>query len=261
VLVSPLAGTTGSADLCYDEQAHHQFMHLALNRLLPAELGAWLDDEQATRVSNAPHATFVESYRTWQTNPLADGLRGSLLSRVALAALVFCGFTPVIRCGQEDADREFIQRLLAARSAYPLLRDGAPQLNAIPCDDPQVLCVLRRHAGGVLLGLIKIGARKRTATFSLPVDQIDLPDAEFLLRDLISGQVLQEQGRLTWRRDDLLSFQLTLEPFEAYALLIEQVDQLAAGAVPQGRAIARPRQPRRVSVGGEHEVAEIEEDG
>ena len=220
VLVSTLSGPASTADLCYDEQPHHQFMHLVLNRLSPLELGVWLEDDRATHLTPTPRATFVESYRTWQTNPLADGLRGSLLSHAALAALVFCGFTPVIRCGQEDTHLDFIQRLLIARSTQPILREGNLYLNVVLCDDPQVFCVVRSDGNTHMLGLIKIGARKRTATIRLPIEQIELGAGDYTLYDVIQRRQLHEGSRFHWNRDELLAFQLTLEPFEAYALII-----------------------------------------
>lgn len=239
IVVTTLSGPASAADMCYDEQLHHQFMHLVLNRLSPAELGMWLEDDRATHLTAIPRAAFVESYRTWQTNPLADGLRGSLLSRVALAALAFCGFTPVIRCGQEDTDHDFIQRLLAARSAYPVMREGTMYLNAVPCDDPQVFCVLRSDGITHMLGLIKIGARKRTATISLPIDRIELGEGDYTLYDIIQCQQLAQGTRVHWNRDDLLAFQFTPEPFEAYAMMITPLTHsLDDGNVPLAHAVA-----------------------
>lgn len=244
-LLTTMGGPSGEAttDMVVDDLVHHQFMHAALNRVPPEELGRWLEDAALIQPLGVARAAFVESYRTWLLNPLADGLRGSLLSRIALAGLVFCGFVPIIRCGQEDCDRDFIQMLLTARARHPLLCHGGTAYNAVPCDDPQVFAVLRSYGGAHMLGLLKIGARKRTATFSLPVDLLGLEEGIYTLYDVLRGQPLSEHGQQQWQRDELLSFQLTLEPFEAYGLLLERVVQPVhtVPLAPAPRTLARPR--------------------
>ena len=106
------------------------FIHMALDRVLPAELGEWLEDHARALPAGAVRACFVESHHTRLTNPLADGLRGSRISRMLLAGMVLCGFVPLIRSGQEQDERPFLERLLRARAASPALRYGTPRYNA-----------------------------------------------------------------------------------------------------------------------------------
>lgn len=244
VIVS-LAGPTAaaSADLIVHELAHHHMMHAVLNRVAPSELGMWLEDAQAMQVNAVPRAAFVESYHTWLTNPLVDGLRGSLVSRIALAGLVFCGFVPMLRAGQEECDRDYLGSLLAARANHAVLRHGTTRYNSIPCDDPQVFAVLRSLDAVHFIGLLKIGARKRTTIFSLPVDQLGLEDGQYALFDVLRGQWIGEHDHYQWNRDELLSFQLTLEPFEAYGLVIERVGEPVSASAPPpfARALRRQR--------------------
>jgi hypothetical protein len=214
-----------SADLAVDEVVHQNFMHLALNRLSPAELSEWLDDRARTLYTNAAFATFTESYRTRLFNPLADGLRGSRLSRLLMAGLVFCGFVPLLRAGQENDDNGFLGRLLQSRARHAALRRGITAYNVVPCDDPSVFAVLRLGDAHPLVCLLKVGANKRLVTLSLPVDLLGLRDERYALYDIIRGEQFIAEGRRCWRRDELLALRLTLEPFEAYCFELQVVPQ------------------------------------
>src|SRR5205807_1380469 len=78
-------------DFACDELAHHHFFHTALNRMTPAELGEWLRDHGSVQPFDVVRVCFTESYNTRLLNSLADGLRGSRISRMLLAGLIFCG--------------------------------------------------------------------------------------------------------------------------------------------------------------------------
>ncbi|WP_410959765.1 hypothetical protein, partial [Salmonella sp. SAL4356] len=84
----------------------------------------------------------VESHHTRLTNPLADGLRGSRISRMLFAGMVLCGFVPLIRSGQEQEEHAFLEQVLRARAGSPALRNGTPRFNALPCSSVQVFTVL-----------------------------------------------------------------------------------------------------------------------
>ena len=164
-------------------------------------------------------------------NPLADGLRGSRVSRMMLAGIVVCGFVPLIWAGQERDDGPFIGRLLRARACHPALRHGRVLYNALPCSSAQVFAVLRKHAGERLIGLLNVGPHKQTVVASLPVDRLDLPEGNYELYELIDRQVWIEDERRSWRRDELLSLRLTLEPFAAYCFQVRQAAVQLPGTV------------------------------
>src|SRR5262249_43915883 len=209
-----------SQDFGLDELPHHMFIHLALDRVLPAELGEWLDEHAHALPSGAVRVCFVESHRTRLINPLADGLRGSRISRMLLAGMVLCGFVPLIRSGQERDERVFIERLLNARARSPALRYGAPRYNALPCSSARVFTVLREHAGEQLIGLLNVGAHKQTLVISIPVDQLGLAEGAYELYELFGRVQWVEDERRSWPREDLLSLRLTLEPFAAYCFAV-----------------------------------------
>lgn len=213
------------SDAALDEAAHHMFMHLALSRITPAELGEWLEDHARTLPQSVTRVCFTEYHHTRLVSPLADGLRGSRLSRMLLAGMVLCGFVPLIGPGQEQADREQIAQLLQARAGSSALRYGAAAYNSLPCSSPQVFAVLRLSGDERLIGLLNVGPHRHTVTISLPVDRIELPEDEYQLFELFGRHAWAEEGRHSWSRDDLLSLHLTLEPFGAYCLSVRQAPQ------------------------------------
>lgn len=223
VLIGDLSGPIGHGyqDGAIDELAHHMFVHTALNRLTPAELGEWLENHSSALPYSQPRISFTESHRTRLINPLADGLRGSRISRMLLAGLIFCGFVPSIWSGQERDEHTSIARLLALRQQYPALRKASVQYNAIPCNSAQVFTVLRMCRGEHIIGLMNIGPHKQIITLSIPVDMLGLPEGDYRLCELLSGTDWRENSHSQWRRDELLSINLTLEPFSAYCFIVE----------------------------------------
>jgi glycosidase len=224
-LLGELAGPAYAAcqDFVLDELPHHMFIHLAIDRMQPAELGEWLEDHAHAMPDGAVRVCFVESHQTRLTNPLADGLRGSRISRMLLAGMVLCGFVPLIRSGQEQDERAFIERLLSARAHSPALRYGTPRYNALPCSSARVFAVLRERAGERLIGLLNVSAHKQTLVVSVPVDQLHLGEGDYELYDLLAGARWSEDTRRSWSREELLSLRLTLEPFAAYCFEIRSV--------------------------------------
>jgi hypothetical protein len=237
-------------DFALDELPHHMFVHLALDRVMPAELGEWLEDHARALPRGAVRVCFVESYQTRIINPLADGLRGSRISRMLLAGMVLCGFVPLIRSGQEQEEREFIKHLLGARACHPALRYGTPRYNALPCSNQRVFAVLREHSGEELIGLLNVGAHKQTVVVSVPVDQLDLTEDEYELYELFSGRVWVEAARSAWRRDELLALRLTLEPFAAYCFALRP-------AARAGGDSSRPSAADTQAVGAPAETAPL----
>jgi glycosidase len=225
VLLGALSGPIYDAvhDALVDELPHHMFVHLALSRLTPVELGQWLEDYDRVLPRHVVRVCFTESHRTRIINPLADGLRGSRISRMLLAGLVICGFAPLISAGQEEHDAEFIRRILGARAEYAVLRYGRVTYNSMPCSNAQVFAVLREHAGERLIGLLNVSPHKHTLVLSVPVDRFDLPEGDYELLDLFTQRMWVEEGCRSWRRDELLALRLTLEPFVAYCLMVRAV--------------------------------------
>jgi starch synthase (maltosyl-transferring) len=245
VLLGEMAGPVWETtlDITLDELTHHMFMHMALNRVTPAELGEWLEDHRGTLAPGALRACFVESHQTRLINPLADGLRGSRISRMLLSGMVFCGFVPMIWSGQECGDERFTGQLLRMWENQPALRYGAVLYNAVPCDSPQIFAVLRTWQGERMLGLMNVGPHRGTVAVSLPVDTLALADGDYALDDLLAGQPWIEEGQRSWRRDELLSLKLTLEPFSAYCFALrpatsEDLDMV--GSAPGSQAQADP---------------------
>jgi starch synthase (maltosyl-transferring) len=225
VLLGALSGPIYDAvhDALVDELPHHMFVHLALSRLTPAELGEWLEDYDRALGRHVTRVCFTENHRTRIINPLADGLRGSRISRMLLAGLVMCGFAPLISAGQEEHDADFIRRLLGARAEHAALRYGRVAYNSLPCSNSQVFAVLRQHTGEHLIGLLNVSPHKHTLVLSLPVDRLDLPEGDYELLDLFTQNVWVEEEHRCWRRDELLALRLTLEPFAAYFLMVRAV--------------------------------------
>jgi hypothetical protein len=228
-----------SYDFTLDHLPHHMFVHLALNRVVPGELGEWLDDHRQVLPYEVARVGYTETHQTRLSNPLADGLRGSRISRMIFAGLVFCGFVPLVRAGQEREEGEWIARVLRARAEHPALRRGQPRYNALPCSSSQVFGVLREHAGEHLLALLNVSAHKQTVVISIPVDQLALGEGDYELYGVLDGSVWCEAGRRSWRRDELLAIRLTLEPFAAYCLHVRPAlaDRPADAATPTASAI------------------------
>lgn len=209
-----------SLDMCLDELTHHMFLHMAMNRVTPAELGEWLADHDGALAPGTRRACFTESHQTRLMNPLADGMRGSRISRMLLTGMVTCGFVPMIWSGQEKGDELFVGQLLRMWADQPGLRHGATHYNVVPCDSPQVFAVLRTWQEDQLLGLMNVGPHRQTVAISLPVDMLALRDGDYALYDLLVGEIWAEEGRRSWQRDELLSLHLTLEPFSAYCCAV-----------------------------------------
>lgn len=169
-LLSTLGGPAYAAvsDGCYDYLAHHMFFHMALSRVTPAELRDYLDDARQARGNGTAAICFVESHDTSSINPLADGLRGSRLSRMLLAGMLFCGFTPALWSGQERGEEPFLRALLGLWHAEPALRRGEALYGAARCDTPDLFLVPRERAGRCLLGLLNVGPHERAARINLP---------------------------------------------------------------------------------------------
>jgi starch synthase (maltosyl-transferring) len=189
-----------SQDFAVDHLPHHMFLHLALSRITPAEFGEWLEDAAQALPYDTARVCYTESYRTRLSNPLADGLRGSLISRMMLAGLVLCGFVPLIRAGQEQADGQIIAGVLGARTRHPALRRGRAIFGSLPCSSPQVFGVLRTHESEPLIGLLNVGPHRQTVTLSVPVDRLGLAEADYELYNVFERQAWAEAGRQSWRR-------------------------------------------------------------
>jgi starch synthase (maltosyl-transferring) len=230
-------------DMTLDELTHHMFLHMAMSRVTPSELGDWLSDHRGALPPGALRACFTESHQTRLMNPLADGMRGSRISRMLLTGMVVCGFVPMIWSGQELGDERWIGRLLRMWEQQPVLRHGVTHYNAVPCDSPQVFAVLRTSEAEQLLGLLNVGPHRQTIAVSLPVDTLGMPDGEYALHDLLDGGEWAEEGQRSWRRDELLSLRLTLEPFGAYCFAVRLVARAehSVTADAPGSAAAAPQ--------------------
>src|SRR5215212_5123718 len=115
-----------------------------------------------------------------------------------LAGMVLCGFVPLIRSGQEQDERPFLERLLSARAASPALRYGTPRYNALPCSSARVFSVLHDHAGERLIGLLNVGAHKQSLVISVPVDQLGLAEGEYELYELFGRARWVEDAHCSW---------------------------------------------------------------
>jgi hypothetical protein len=234
---------TAINDFALDDLSHHMFVHLALNRLAPGELGEWLEDHARVLPYDSVRVCYTENYRTHIANPLANGLRGSRISRMLLAGMVLCGFIPLIHAGQEQQEGQFIGQVLHARACNPALRHGRALYNALPCSSTQVFGILRQHESAQLIGMLNVSARKQTVVVSLPVDRLGLPDGDYELYDLFGQAVWEEQGRRAWRRDELLAARLTLEPFAAYCFAVRPAAVELPGESADRAAPATPPAP------------------
>ncbi len=222
-LLCGLAGPlyTELHDACYDYLVHHMFVHLALNRISPAELGTYLSDYMHILPPGMTRICFTEKHDTCDVNPLVDGLRGSRISRMLLTGMVLCGFIPALWAGQEQGEERILTTLFRVRRDYPVLRYGDVLYNVVWCDSPQVFAVVRTLDTTYVIGLLNVSPYKQTVTLSLPVDQWQLDATTYRLRELLTGVIWQEDGRSTWRRIELQRLRLTLDPFQAYCLALE----------------------------------------
>lgn len=217
-------------DACADYLVHHMFVYLTLNQITPAELGEYLHDHRATLPPGSTRIGFMETHDTCDVNPLADGLRGSRLSRMAIAGMIFCGFVPALWAGQERGEEMVLRELLRVWHESAELRYGETFYNAVACDSPHVFAVVRVLDGSSVLGLLNVGPHKRTVTLSLPVDLMNLADGCYHLHELISDISWTEEGRETWGRDELRQFQLTLDPYGSYCVAIEAAEHPVTAA-------------------------------
>ncbi|HMQ30677.1 MAG TPA: alpha-amylase family glycosyl hydrolase [Chloroflexaceae bacterium] len=169
-LLATLAGPAAAAvcDGVYDYPAHLMFVHAALARVTGHELGAYLDDLLAVAPPGVARVGFVESHDTCEQNPIADGLRGSRISRMLQAGLALCGFVPSLWSGQERGEEPFVRALLGLWRAEPALSRGAADFAGAGCSAPRVLSVLRQHAGRRLLGLMHTGPCPTEVSVALP---------------------------------------------------------------------------------------------
>ena len=247
-----------SQDFALDELPHHMFVHMALSRVTPAELSEWLADHVLALPPGAVRVCFIESHRTRMINPLAVGLRGSRISRMLLAGMVFCGFVPMIWAEQEHGEGAFLARLLQARERHPALRHGGVLYNAVSCDREQIFAVLRLHEAEHLLGMLNVGPHKQTITLSLPVDSLGLPDGAYALREVLSGALWVEEGQRAWNRDELLMLKLTLEPFSAYCFALEAVGSQATSVEQHLPGLEEDGSARAVAAALPAEVDQLE---
>jgi hypothetical protein len=194
---------------------------MALSRITPAELSEWLEDHWIALPNAGLRICFTESHRTRLINPLADGLRGSRISRMLMAGIVLCGFLPSIWAGQERDEAIAIGRLLAMRRAWPVLRNGSVHCGVIPCNSAQVFTILRTDGDTHAIGLLNVSPHRQMVTLSLPIDTLNLNEGNYCLHELISGQLWVQAGQRIWQRDQLLAVNLTFEPFGAYCLVVE----------------------------------------
>jgi hypothetical protein len=222
-LVCNLSGPiyVASHDAAYDYLVHNMFVHTALNRMTPAELGAYLYSHFATLPPRSVRIGFTETHDTCDVNPLVGGLRGARISRLILAGMIFCGFVPALWSGQEQGEERVIRALFRVWREYPVLRYGQAWYNAVQCDSAQVFAVLRSFAGVHVLGLLNFGAHKRTVTLRMPADALGLAQQHYRLRELVMDLIWSEEDQSSWERDELQHIQLTLEPFGAYCVAIE----------------------------------------
>lgn len=202
-----------------DELAHHQFVHAALGRLSPAELGTWLDDARRIASDQMLRICFTESRRTRTANPIAAGLRGSRISRMLLAGQVFCGYVPLLWHGQERGESGLIARLLAARAASPALRRGNVAYDMVECASDQVFAVVRQYEGETLIGIMHMGAHQRHTSLRLATAML----AE---DNLCAHDLLGEPPWASSQHHAIVAgaLHVELEPFAAYLLQIRRCE-------------------------------------
>lgn len=222
VLLCELYGPlfTTNHDFAYDYLTHLMFFHAGLGTISSYELGEWLEDHFLALPQRAVRVCFTETHDTRDVNPVADAVRGSQLARMLLVGIIGCGFVPMFWSGQETGQEEFIQHLTLLRREHRALRDGTLAFNTVPCDVPTVWSVVRTWGDERLGVVLNLGPHRRTATISLPVDRLNLPDGEYHFYDLLREEVLDYGGKRWWRREELLHMPLVVEPFDAKILQI-----------------------------------------
>jgi len=141
----------------FDYPSHHMLVHLAMRRITPAEWCAYQAD-YAELYASAYRIGFLEAHDTADCNPLADGLRGSRLSQVLWAVMLFSGLTPALWNGQELADREVLPRLLALWRHEPVLRYGTVVCQPLATGAGDVLIIRRELHERRLVGIVNLAA-------------------------------------------------------------------------------------------------------
>lgn len=225
VLLGDMSGPQGVFLLqaAMDELVQHMFVHTALNRLTPEELGFWLQDHLAALPYAQLRISFSESHRSHVINPLAIGLRGSRINRMLLAGLVLCGFIPLIWFGQEDDEGVFIRRLLHIRQEHEVLRSGLLYFNTVGCTSPHVFTVLRSNADVHVLGLLNFDSRKQAVTLQLPLERMNLTPGAYYLRTIFAANMWGEELEQQKNLEDLLPLEMILNPYDVLFLEIEKV--------------------------------------
>lgn len=223
VLVSSAGGPLGvsTADIILDELAHQHLSHMVLHRTSPREFGAWLSEHLAVASAETARIGFTESYQTRLLNPLADGLRGSPISRVWFAGLVICGFVPLLHAGQEQHDESFLRNLLRARTEQPALRRGQAFYNWVASSAEDVFVVARQADGAWLLGVLNVGPHRQDVEFTLPVGAMNLDAERYVLHEVFRQQTWDQSGQTDWTRDQLAALTLTLDPFSGYCFALQ----------------------------------------
>jgi hypothetical protein len=214
----PLA--TRFVDAACVEMPHHMFFHTALDRIAPAELSDWLTDFMACYPETTRQICFVENSQTRLINPLADGLRGSRISHMILAGMVFCGFLPLLHGAFESGSAAVIARILRARSLCETLRTGEVLLNNVSSSHPNVFVVARRSPNQLLLGILNIGSNKHTVTLKLSKNLLPDPNASYTMRDLLADDEQFDNPTCFQAATDLGELAIQLEPFGARCLQI-----------------------------------------
>jgi hypothetical protein len=222
VVISDAQGPLYSStlDACHDYLTHAMCYNLVLGRVSAAELGDWLADQAALWASKAPRICFTESLETNSLNPLADGLRGSRISRMLLAGLLFCGCVPLLWAEQEEDQEPFITRLLQLRREQAALREGDALFNRVSCADPGVFALLRLHGDERLLCVLNVSSARRSVELSLPWEALGLLAACYQLSELLGRRLWNGLAHAVWKREDLARLRIALEPFAAYCIAL-----------------------------------------
>lgn len=218
-----------------DYHPHAMAYAMGFGQLSPREFGDYLKDYWQLYPAGTPRICFTETHDT-RSFP-ASPLRGSRLSRALMGALVMAGFTPMVWSGQEVGQEDFFEGLLLARRRNRVLRRGERLFNAIGIDDmdhyrrgwgeppqDQVFATIIRDEKTALFGVVSFCEEKASYRFSLPVDDLPIdPAKDYVLRDLITYDLWLENGKETWKGEELRSFILTPEMITPYIFRIEEV--------------------------------------